>query len=48
MRTSPEYQKLAADYAAQQKQLQAFMGKGSSDRGTPDVPHGYVWLFRRK
>ena len=30
------------------EELQAFVDKGQPRPGSPDVAHGYVWLFRRK
>jgi WD40 repeat protein len=45
---SPEYKKTVAEYAALQKEQLQYVDQRGSDRGSPDVAHGYVWLFRRK
>jgi hypothetical protein len=48
MRESPAYKKLSEDYQHLEKDLNEFVSKGNSQRDSPDQPHGYVWLFRRK
>jgi hypothetical protein len=48
MKESPVYKRLNDDYQHLEKDLKAFVDKGQSQRDSPDVPHGYVWLFRRK
>jgi hypothetical protein len=48
MRTSPEYKRHNDEYERLQKDLLKHVDVGASKRDTPDVPHGYVWLFRRK
>jgi FG-GAP-like repeat len=48
MKESAAYKKLSNEYEQLKKDLQAFVERGKSQRGEPDVPHGYVWLFRRK
>jgi hypothetical protein len=48
MRNSPVYKEHMAEYERLQKELQQYVEADTSRRGSPDVPHGYVWLFRRK
>jgi len=49
MRTSEAYKKHRSEYESLQKDLLQFVdGRGATMRDIPDVPHGYVWLFRRK
>ena len=53
MKESPSYKKVNEEYEGLEKGLQAFVDKGSADKGKslggdPAVSHGYVWLFRRK
>jgi len=48
MRASPEYKRHNDEYERLQKDLLKYVDTGESKRNTPDVPHGYVWLFRRK
>jgi hypothetical protein len=48
MRNSAEYKKQNAEYEGLQKELQQFVIAGNQPHSGPDVPHGYVWLFRRK
>jgi hypothetical protein len=48
MRESAEYKKHNAEYERLQKQLLKFVDGGGDRPGDPAVPHGYVWLFRRK
>jgi len=47
-RDSPEYKRLNAEYERLEKDLLKYVDRGASKRNDPDVPHGYVWLFRRK
>jgi hypothetical protein len=48
MKESPAYKKSNDEYKSLEKDLQAFVEKGDARRGDPAVPHGYVWLYRRK
>jgi hypothetical protein len=49
MRESPAYKKHQAEYDTAQKDMQRYVEQAESARGGgPDVPHGFVWLFRRK
>jgi hypothetical protein len=48
MRESAEYKKHNAEYQRAEKDIARFVEKPTRDRGSPDEPHGYVWLFRRK
>lgn len=49
MRTSAAYKKSMGEYEGLQKELMKFVDRGGATmRDSPDVPHGYVWLFRRK
>jgi hypothetical protein len=48
MKGSPAYKKLNEEYERLEKALSAYVDRGKSQRGDPEVPHGYVWLFRRK
>jgi hypothetical protein len=48
MRESAEYKKHNAEYQRAEKDIARFVEKPAKDRGSPDEPHGYVWLFRRK
>ena len=48
MREAPVYKKQMAEYEQLQKEMQQYVDAGASGRGSPDLPHGYVWLFRRK
>jgi len=49
MRESPAYKKDQAEYDNAQKDLQRYVERAEGTRGRgPDVPHGFVWLFRRK
>ena len=47
MQEAPEYKKLREEYERLEKEQQRFVDKDAR-RGTPDRPHGYVWLVRRK
>jgi hypothetical protein len=51
MRNSPDYKMLNDEYERTKKELEAFVqkdkGKSVGPLG-PEVPHGYVWLYRRK
>jgi hypothetical protein len=47
-RNSPEYKRHMDAYERLQKDLLKYVDVGASKRNDPDVPHGYVWLFRRK
>jgi hypothetical protein len=48
MREAPDFKRLNGDFERARKEMQRFVDKGKSQRGDPDVPHGYVWLFRQK
>ena len=48
MKGSPAYKKLNEEYERLEKALSAYVDRGKSQRGDPEVPHGYVWLFQRK
>jgi hypothetical protein len=48
MWATPAYQKLRDDYISLDKELQGLVETFNSKRDTPDVTHGYVWLFRQK
>ncbi len=48
MRDSQTYKQLNSEHEQIQKDLQQHVEDNATDRGSPDVPHGYVWLFRRK
>jgi hypothetical protein len=48
MRDSKEYKRIYAEYEQLQKDLLKFVDVGAARRNDPGVPHGYVWLFRRK
>jgi hypothetical protein len=48
MRNSAEYKKHMADYEAMKKDLLKYVEGPASRAGSPDTPHGYVWLFRQK
>jgi hypothetical protein len=48
MMAGPAYKKLREDYDRLEKELQPFVEKQNSQRDEASVPHGYVWLFRRK
>jgi hypothetical protein len=48
MRNSPAYKEHSDQYDRLQKDLQQYVDVDKSRQGSPDVPHGYVWLFRRK
>src|SRR5262245_16168736 len=49
MRTSEEYKKHMSEYEGLQKDLLQYVDRsGATMRDSPDVPHGYVWLYRRK
>jgi hypothetical protein len=48
MRNSAEHKKHMADYEALQKDMLRYVKGPASRPGSPDTPHGYVWLFRRK
>jgi hypothetical protein len=49
MRNSAEYKKYQAEYERLQKEQQKYVEGGQGRLGEdPAVPHGYVWLFRRK
>jgi hypothetical protein len=48
MRESPAYKERMAEYERSQKELQKYVVAGDSRQSGPEVPHGYVWLFRRK
>lgn len=48
MRDSKEYKRNMTEYEKLQKDLVKYVDVGASKRKDPDVPHGYVWLFRRK
>ncbi len=47
-RESPDYKRNMAESIRLDKDLLKYVDTGESKRNTPDVPHGYVWLFRRK
>lgn len=47
-RESPNYKRNMAKSIQLDKDLLKYVDTGESKRNTPDVPHGYVWLFRRK
>jgi hypothetical protein len=48
MRASPEYTKHMAGYERLKKEMRQYVDAKSARGEGPDVPHGYVWLFRRK
>jgi hypothetical protein len=48
MRTSPAHKKLTTEDEKLEKDLQQYVDGNGSRPDSPDVPHGYVWLFRRK
>ncbi len=48
MRAAPVYKKDMAEYERLQTALQQYVDRGTPMRQGPDVPHGYVWLYRRK
>ena len=52
MRESASYKKHQSDYEEAQKAIAPFLEKPAEGSGSlgndPAVPHGYVWLFRRK
>jgi hypothetical protein len=48
MRNSPAYKRHMEEYERLQKEMQQYVEANTSRPGSPDVPHGYVWLFRRK
>jgi hypothetical protein len=48
MKESPAYKKQLNEYERLEKELKTFVEKGDSQRNDPAVPHGYVWLYRRK
>ncbi|HEY7309316.1 MAG TPA: hypothetical protein VH643_08175 [Gemmataceae bacterium] len=48
MRGSLANKKRTPEFERLDKDLQKYVDTGTSKRGSPDVPHGYVWLFRRK
>ena len=48
MRDSPAYKKTYEEYERLDKEMKTFVDKRESQRDSPDVPHGYVWLFRQK
>jgi hypothetical protein len=49
MSGSPAYKKHQAEYDSAQKDMQRYVERAEGTRGGgPDVPHGFVWLFRRK
>jgi hypothetical protein len=48
LRQSPSYTRLDEDYTRLEKELRDFAQTDAARPGAPDVPHGYVWLFRRK
>jgi hypothetical protein len=48
VRDSPDYKARTAEYERAQNQLQKYVEKDAKRQGSPEVPHGYVWLFRRK
>ena len=52
MKESASYKKHRSDYEEAQKAIAPFLEKpaecSGSLRNDPAVPHGYVWLFRRK
>ena len=48
MRQSPAYKQNMTEYERLQKDMMQYVDAQGSRQGGPDVPHGYVWLFRRK
>jgi hypothetical protein len=48
MRASAAYKRHNEEYERVQKELQRYVEPTGSQQRGPDVPHGYVWLFRRK
>jgi hypothetical protein len=48
MRNTPAYKQNMAEYDRLRKELQQYVVINPARPGDPDVPHGYVWLFRRK
>jgi hypothetical protein len=48
LKQSPAHKKLQADYERLEDGLKAFVENQGSRGGDADVPHGYVWCFRRK
>jgi hypothetical protein len=49
MRESPAYKKHQAEYDTARKETQSYVERAEGTRGGgPDVPYGFVWLFRRK
>ena len=48
MNESAEHKAKSAEHERLEKELQKFVEPAEKPRSGPDVPHGYVWLFRRK
>jgi len=48
MRDAPAYKKQRAEYEKLEKELQNYVEGNAQRPGSPDVAHGFVWLFRRK
>ncbi|MFO0843914.1 MAG: FG-GAP-like repeat-containing protein [Gemmataceae bacterium] len=48
MRESAGYKREYAEYQKSEKELARFVMKPAKGRDSPDEPHGYVWLFRRR
>ena len=48
MRESAAYQQLHANYERTQVALKAFVESRDSGDDDAEVPHGYVWYFRRR
>lgn len=47
-RESPEHKQLTAESQRLEKEMQKYVAAKAARQGSADVPHGYVWLFRRK
>ena len=48
MQSSPAYKAKREEYEQFQRALPKFVEPPDNNRGSPDTPHGYVWLFRQK
>jgi hypothetical protein len=49
MHDSPAYKEKMAEYERLQKDVRKYVvARDATPGGGPEVPHGYVWLFRRK
>lgn len=48
MRSSPEFKKYQEESDRLGQQMLKFVDRSLVKQGGPDVPHGFVWLFRRK